>query len=194
MRAMEETFLVQSPEALKAIAHPVRQRILMQLVVMEHARAADLARAIDEPANSVSFHLRTLARAGMVVEAPEHARDKRDRVWRNVAKSYQVDPSTPGAADEAMRPATAWLQHLVARASTGRLPDDDGRHRLLLVNNLPLTAGEAKQFGEELVAFQERWTERTFEAARSDPSAPREVYQLLMALGPRHEEADDADG
>src|SRR5690606_32726737 len=116
-----------------------------------------------------------------------------DRVWRNVAKSYRVDPSTPGAADEAMRPATAWLQHLVARASEGRQPDDDGRHRLLLVNNLPLTAAEAEQFGEELVAFQERWVEQTFESARSDPSTPREIYQLLMALGPRHEEADDAD-
>lgn len=190
---MEETFLVQSPEALKAIAHPVRQRILMQLVVMDHARAADLARAIGEPANSVSFHLRALAKAGMVVEAPEHARDKRDRVWRNVAKSYQVDPNTPGAADEAMRPATAWLQHLVARASQGRRPDDDGRHRLLLVNNLPLTPAQAEQFAEELMAFQERWTDQAFETARAHPAEPREIYQLLMALGPRQEETDAAD-
>ncbi|WP_277208757.1 ArsR/SmtB family transcription factor [Isoptericola croceus] len=188
---MDETFLVQKPEALKAIAHPVRQRILLQLAVMGHARAADLATAIDEPANSVSFHLRTLAKAGMVVEAPEHARDKRDRVWRNVASSYQVDPDTPGAAAEALRPATAWLQGLIGRASAGRQPDEDGRQRLLLVNNLPLTTAEAEQFSEELVALQQRWTERAFETARAEPGEPREVYQLLLALGPREESASN---
>ncbi|GAA1973808.1 helix-turn-helix domain-containing protein [Isoptericola halotolerans] len=189
---MDETFLVQSPEALKAIAHPVRQRILLQLAVSGHARAADLAAAISEPANSVSFHLRTLARAGMVVEAPEHARDKRDRVWRNVASSYQVDPETPGAADQALRPATAWLQELIGRASTGRRPDEDGRQRLLVLNNLPLTAEEAQRFSEELVDLQKRWTDRVFETARAEPSEAREVYQLLLALGPRQEQ--DADG
>lgn len=51
---MLETFHVQDPAALRAIAHPLRQRILMELAVLGHARAADLARATGEPANSVS--------------------------------------------------------------------------------------------------------------------------------------------
>ena len=102
---MLETFHVQDPAALRAIAHPLRQRILMELAVLGHARAADLARATGEPANSVSFHLRVLARAGMIVEAPEHARDRRDRVWKNVAESYAVAPGTPGAVRPGGRPA-----------------------------------------------------------------------------------------
>ncbi|GAA4735672.1 helix-turn-helix domain-containing protein [Isoptericola chiayiensis] len=185
---MEETFLVQSPEELKAIAHPLRQKILMQLAVLEHARATDLAQAVGEPANSVSFHLRTLARAGMVVEAPELARDKRDRVWRNVAESYRIDSSSPGATAQAMRPATAWLSDLVARASDGGPADADGRRRTLVLNNVLLTADEAEQFGNELVELQERWTDRALAAAREHRGENREYYQLLLALGPRDAE------
>ena len=47
-------------------------------------RAADLARELGIPANQASFHLRQLAKYGLVEEAPEAARDKRDRVWRVV--------------------------------------------------------------------------------------------------------------
>ena len=45
-------------------------------------RAADLARELDIPANQASFHLRQLAKYGLVEEDPDAARDKRDRVWR----------------------------------------------------------------------------------------------------------------
>ena len=47
-------------------------------------RAADLARELDIPANQASFHLRQLAKYGLVEEDPAAARDKRDRVWRVV--------------------------------------------------------------------------------------------------------------
>ena len=48
------------------------------------SRAADLAHDLGIPANQASFHLRQLAKYGLVEEAPELARDRRDRVWRAV--------------------------------------------------------------------------------------------------------------
>ena len=45
-------------------------------------RAADVAAALGIPANQASFHLRQLAKFGLVEEDPAAARDKRDRVWR----------------------------------------------------------------------------------------------------------------
>lgn len=45
------------------------------------ARAADLVAELGEPSNSVSFHVRVLARAGFIKEDPALGRDKRDRVW-----------------------------------------------------------------------------------------------------------------
>src|SRR5262245_57270547 len=45
-------------------------------------RAADLARELGIPANTASFHLRQLAKYGLIEEDPDAGRDRRDRVWR----------------------------------------------------------------------------------------------------------------
>lgn len=47
----------------------------------DRLRAADIAEALGIAASTASFHLRVLADAGLIEEAPEHARDRRDRVW-----------------------------------------------------------------------------------------------------------------
>ena len=44
------------------------------------------AEALGIPANQASFHLRQLAKYGLVGRAPEAARDRRDRVWRVVSE------------------------------------------------------------------------------------------------------------
>lgn len=62
---------------LKAMANPLRRRIFATLAGMDAARAADLAGRLEVPANSLSFHLRVLAEAGMIEEAPELAKDRR---------------------------------------------------------------------------------------------------------------------
>ena len=71
-----DTFVIDNAVTLRAIAHPIRQQILEELGLREYGRAADLAAALDQPANAISFHLRTLAKAGLIVAAPEHARDR----------------------------------------------------------------------------------------------------------------------
>lgn len=178
---MLDTFRVQDPAALRAIAHPMRQRILMELAVLGHARAADLARAIGEPANSVSFHLRVLARAGMIVEAPEHARDRRDRVWRNVAESYTVEPGTPDAVRQVVRPALAWVEETLRRGS-GTAPRED---RIFALSALVLTPDQASAMTREIEELVERWSARSVDEGRASPDAPRETYQLLAVLAPR---------
>lgn len=188
---MLETFRVQDPAALRAIAHPLRQRILMELAVRGHARAADLAQATGEPANSVSFHLRVLAKAGMIVEAPEHARDRRDRVWKNVAQSYAVEPGTPDAVRHVVRPALAWAEETFRRGSeTGGRED-----RILALSTLVLTAEQAATMSRELAELLERWTASSLEEGRATPQERRETYQVLAVLAPRDlPPADDATG
>ncbi|MET3974846.1 helix-turn-helix domain-containing protein [Cellulosimicrobium sp. TH-20] len=178
---MLDTFHVQDPAALRAIAHPLRQRILMELAVLGHARAADLARATGEPANSVSFHLRVLARAGMIVEAPEHARDRRDRVWKNVAQSYAVEPGTPDAVRHVVRPALAWAEETFRRGSVMGARED----RILALSTLVLSPEQAATMTRELQELLERWNTRSLDEGRADPEARRETYQVLAVLAPR---------
>lgn len=83
-------------DMLKAFTHPLRRQILRLLAKREYLRAADAAEALGVPANKISFHLRVLADAGLLVEAPEHARDRRDRVWKGQAASVKVGgPESP---------------------------------------------------------------------------------------------------
>ncbi|MCE7483627.1 ArsR/SmtB family transcription factor [Microbacterium profundi] len=85
---------------LKAYAHPLRRRIAKAVAGRGHARAADVAADLGVAANSVSFHLRVLADAGLIEEAPEHARDKRDRVWKATEGSWNVGSPEHPIADE----------------------------------------------------------------------------------------------
>ena len=87
---------LSDPRVLRAIAHPVRNRILDELGASGPTRAADIARELGIPANQASFHLRQLAKYGLVEEAPEEARDKRDRVWRR-----RRGGGLPGRAEQA---------------------------------------------------------------------------------------------
>ncbi|MBN0040492.1 helix-turn-helix transcriptional regulator [Cellulosimicrobium cellulans] len=188
---MLETFHVQDPAALRAIAHPLRQRILMELAVLGHARATDLARATGEPANSVSFHLRVLAKAGMIVEAPEHARDRRDRVWKNVAESYAVEPGAPDAVRHVVRPALAWAEETFRRGSEMGARED----RILALSTLVLSPAQAAAMAREVQELLERWNTRSLDEGRASPQERRETYQALAVLAPRDlPPADEASG
>lgn len=184
---------VMTSPMLKAMSHPLRRRIIALLGAQDHGRASDLATQLGVAANKVSFHLRTLADAGMVEEAPEFARDRRDRVWKAVNESYKVgSPQEPvSSVDEA--PLVAYLSQMeldqrdmVARViawapqfATGRESDAKAE---LSTGTLRLTAEEADVVFEEVLEVLERARRRhqdtptgqahvwdyTFMAARDD--------------------------
>lgn len=95
---------------LKAYAHPLRRQMIRLFSRREHLRAADVAADLDVPANSASFHLRVLADAGLIEEAPEHARDRRDRVWKARKGAINVGGPEHPVPDEAL--GTAMVRSL----------------------------------------------------------------------------------
>jgi DNA-binding transcriptional ArsR family regulator len=68
--------------SMRAIAHPVRLQILSLLTGAELS-AAEIARELDLTHANASYHLRTLADAGLVVEAGE------EKIRGGVAKRYR---------------------------------------------------------------------------------------------------------
>jgi len=66
-------------EAL-ALAHPLRLR-LIELLRGEPSTASRLARALGESSGATSYHLRVLARAGLIEDDLEHT-GGRERWWR----------------------------------------------------------------------------------------------------------------
>jgi len=176
---------LRDPRVLRAIAHPVRSRILSELDAHESLRAADVAQLLGIPANQASFHLRSLAKFGLVEEDPAAARDKRDRVWRATdAAGFDVSINeierTPGgraASKVFRRTKEAWAHQLVEEAYGENR--DQGVHRAITEQAVRLTKAEARELTEELIAVVERWRDRN--AGKEDD---RRTYHVLQIVQP----------
>ncbi len=75
------TSRIQDVRTLRAVAHPLRVRLLAALRVDGPATASQLGRRFGESSGSTSYHLRQLARFGFVEEDPDQP-NARDRRWR----------------------------------------------------------------------------------------------------------------
>ncbi len=69
-------------DAIAALHHPVRRRLLESLRLDGPATASQLAGHTGEMVGNVSHHLKVLGKAGLIQEAPELAKDRRERWWR----------------------------------------------------------------------------------------------------------------
>jgi DNA-binding transcriptional ArsR family regulator len=183
------------PRILRAVAHPTRNRILSELSAAGSLRAADIARLLEVPANQASFHLRQLAKYGLVEEAPDEARDRRDRVWRLSdpegisfrTRDVLEQPGGQAAYAVFQRNAVAWGHHLVDRALT---PDPERQgQKSVSEYALRLTPDESLELTRQLGELVEGWRQRT-RASGDDGRLTYSVYQLIQPLP----EADREDG
>ncbi|MBZ5738355.1 ArsR/SmtB family transcription factor [Nocardioides mangrovi] len=181
------------PRILRAVAHPTRNRILSELFAAGSLRAADIAKVLDIPANQASFHLRQLAKYGLVEEAPDEARDKRDRVWRLAdadgisfrTRDLREQPGGEAAYAVFQRNAVAWGHHLVDRALAAG-PEDSSVHKSVSENALRLTKEEAEQVMNEMGAVIERWRAHT-QGTADDDRITYSVYQLIQPYPDRED-------
>lgn len=88
---MEELEL-SDPRALHALAHPSRIAILDLLFDREAATATDCASLLGESVQSCAYHLRTLAKWGLVEETT--GSDGRARPWKLRASGFSVPKPT----------------------------------------------------------------------------------------------------
>lgn len=104
--------------SMRATAHPVRLQILSLLTGVEMS-AAEIARELDITHANASYHLRTLADAGLVVEAGE------EKIRGGIAKRYRhpwerKTMFDPKSADDAVAHVRAMAAELVRRFAARR--------------------------------------------------------------------------
>jgi DNA-binding transcriptional ArsR family regulator len=95
---MADRFLdVTDPVALRALAHPLRVRLLR--LVREHRPVtnAELAAMVGESTASVSYHLSVLARHGFVEPDPTPGATRRHKPWRTTYDSMRMTSTEVGA-------------------------------------------------------------------------------------------------
>lgn len=169
---------ITDPRMLRAMAHPVRLRLLNELGLRGPATATELAERIGESAANCSWHLRQLAKFGFIEEAEGGV--GRNRPWRWIPIGNRWGgPDDPPEMIQAGNEVNATLlaQELAMRTSWDeqRLAEDTPwRHAAISVQNVTwLTAEELAALEDELVAVMTRHNGRiTDPSARPEGSRP----------------------
>ena len=159
---------MSDPRVLRALAHPTRGRILDELGATGPMRAADVGEALGIPANQASFHLRQLAKYGVIVPAPEAARDNRDRVWRLPDERgfrLEVDdierqPGGKAAVAVFRQNKAAWAHRLVDEVFTFNRKRKD-TFTAIVDQTMRLTKAEAEEFMGDVDDVLARWAKKT---------------------------------
>jgi len=92
------------PRAMRALAHPARMAIWGYLALNGPSTATACADVAGLSPSACSYHLRALARYGIVEEDPDSAADGRQRPWRVRIVAFNIENVTENpAADLAGR-------------------------------------------------------------------------------------------
>ncbi|GAA1231445.1 ArsR/SmtB family transcription factor [Pseudonocardia alaniniphila] len=167
------------PAALRALGHPLRQRILRQLHRDGPATSTSLAQVLGENTGATSYHLRQLAEHGFVEEVPERGRG-RERWWQARTRDIRFPPRS--RMDEEVRAAFDELGRLnvaedvaaFARFQQQRDSLDEWGDALLFARGaLRLTLPQLRQFWEDYMALYGRY------AGEADPPADDSRRVLL---------------
>jgi DNA-binding transcriptional ArsR family regulator len=159
---------IKDAAALSALANPFRARILDALSADGPATASVLAERTGQAVGSASHHLKVLAAAGLVVEAPELARDRRERWWRLAARAWQWSRSDleddPSALTASLAAESMLLRRQFDRArewlDNHEAAGEWAGSAFSSTSWLRLTPAELTELGAELNAVVSRWKRR----------------------------------
>lgn len=103
---LQRSIDVQDPRALRALAHPLRGRLLGALRLDGPSTATHLGYRLGESSGSTSYHLRQLAAYAFVEDMPGEG-NGRERWWRALHRSthwetsdFLADPAAREVVDE----------------------------------------------------------------------------------------------
>ncbi len=177
-----------APLVLTAMAHPLRRRILDVLYLYGPATASALAARTDQGVGNISHHMRILSEAGLVEEAPELARDRRERWWRRPAGpiSWRTPDTDEDVATDAVGRAASSL-NLDRQVEFIRRWSAAPQEELAFWVEGPFstdswllaTPAELAQFAAEVTELIVRWTTREIP---DDGAERRPVFTLARAV------------
>jgi DNA-binding transcriptional ArsR family regulator len=167
-----DVYRVSDPRAMKAVAHPLRVRLLGALRLDGPATATELAARFGESSGSTSYHLRQLARYGFVEQDPEQ-RDARERRWRSVHRY------------------TSWSELELGSSPEGREAAEFMRNR-----QIEALLRDRERFESERAQWGPEWVEAaglTDDFARLTPASVALLRERFSAMLHELQAADAGD-
>ena len=175
------------PKALRALAHPLRWKLIDVLGSENGATATRCAESLGESVASCSYHLGMLAKYGYIEEVPD--RPGREKPWRLTRPDQQLTP--PGldldgelAAEAAL---DVFLDHELdrtkSRVRSGSLEPAPWRPGLQGMTAW-LTEAEFVAVKQQLIGVLEQFAPRARDASLR-PESGREVRLFVAASAAR---------
>jgi predicted ArsR family transcriptional regulator len=179
---------IVDPAAMRALAHPLKWALMEVLLVEGSATSTRCAEVVGDTQANCSFHLRQLARYGLVEEAPTTS--KRDRPWRLTStdqswSTVQPDESRARAASELER---VFIQHEMAKlmrweCSSHTYPEEWRRAALRTGAQTRLTETELADLAEEISELMFTYRDRLDDpSTRPEGSRPVRLFAVGYPL------------
>ena len=190
---------ITDPERMKALAHPARMAVFDFLATRrvqgaDGATATEIAEVAGMTPSAMSYHLRTLAKADFIEEAPSRG-DARERLWRMKIGSFSIsaDPDAPEShkvIERTMGETFMEQQERNFRRWMDVRYDADARLRdaaLTQQGHLRLTVEEAEEFARRYIELEGEYADKTTKRSEQgiDPDDGTVLFNVLFRFHPR---------
>ncbi|MEV4344952.1 winged helix-turn-helix domain-containing protein [Actinoplanes sp. NPDC049596] len=178
---------ISDPRVMRALAHPAR------IEIMEHLNnsgavvtATECAAVVGLSPSATSYHLRELAKYGLVEQAPSRG-DGRERVWRSPASGLRIDTegSSPDTVAASLALVEVFLQRDLQRTRewVARQPNESDQWRDvgdMTSLELLLTADELRTLSAQVMELVAPYRRRDRQS--SAPEGARRVHVNYSAF------------
>jgi predicted ArsR family transcriptional regulator len=181
--------VISDARTMRALAHPVRVKLLELIRRDGEITASRAAELLDESPGNMSWHLQTLAKYGFVEEAGGGR--GRSRPWRMTRVSESFDTSAPDAEAAAAGEA---LERTAMERTSERMrewwmrrrdyPVEWRRAAFMASSVTYLTADELDAMTDEIVAIYSRYRERADRAQRPPDAMPVDLFAVGHPIPP----------
>ena len=176
---------ITDPKAIRALAHPLRLDLLQLLGAGGPATAAECGRILDASQASCSFHLRQLAKYGLVTDAGPGP-DRRERRWQVLDPRLTVRVAPGG--DQAVRRRIEQLvveremQAILDYSQRPGGPSPQWLHKAgILTGMAVLSPDEAADIKEKWIALLAPYVARARESGGELKPGQRHVRYFMAA-------------
>lgn len=184
-----DTVTLRDPAAIKALTHPARLALIDALFAGRELTATEAAEIAGLSPSATSYHLRALAKWGIVAPA-DAGLDGRERRWKAAGRSLTVNPDDPvvSAATTSLlagqtlsglsRDALDWI---------GRMAEEDKTWReagTVASSIAYLTADEASELSRRVLELMREYHDRTRAQHPVDTRRLRLGYVLVALDSP----------
>jgi DNA-binding transcriptional ArsR family regulator len=185
---------ISDPRVMRALAHPARIEIVEHLnTTGESVTATECAELVGLSPSATSYHLRELAKFGLIEQAPGRG-DGRERRWRSTSRHLQIagDDQEPETAAAEQAIVDLYLDRDARRLRewiAGRSTEDPQWREVgaIMGSTLLLTAEELTRVIEQVRDLVEPFQMRTRLA--SPPPGAREAKVNFIAFPVRKDES-----